>query len=65
MPPFKTDHLVNKSIFDGYILQEQLTLSSRPVGFHHQPLTDSVREPLDSYGSCQPYLNSFTAIQVQ
>jgi len=27
--------------------------SSRPVESHHQPLTDSVREPLDSYGSCQ------------
>jgi len=25
---------------------------SRPEEFHLQPLTDSVREPLDSYGSC-------------
>src|SRR6516164_6527216 len=27
-------------------------LPSRPREFHPEPLTDSVREPLDSYGSC-------------
>jgi hypothetical protein len=27
---------------------------SRPVDLHHQPLTDSGLEPLDSSGSCHP-----------
>jgi hypothetical protein len=27
-------------------------MPSRPREFHPEPLTDSVREPLDSYGSC-------------
>src|SRR5215472_6955024 len=27
-------------------------MPSRPGEFHPEPLTDSVREPLDSYGSC-------------
>ena len=30
----------------------QAALPSRPREFHPEPLTDSVREPLDSYGSC-------------
>jgi len=35
---------------------EKITPPSKPEGFHLQLLTDSVREPLNSYGSCQPSL---------
>jgi hypothetical protein len=33
-------------------MQNRLRLPIRPRDFHPAPLTDSVREPLDSYGSC-------------
>src|SRR5580658_5184790 len=38
--------------FHGSRKSWRLLLPSRPGEFHPEPLTDSVREPLDSYGSC-------------
>ena len=43
--------------FDSMAVLEKISFkkkSSKPEEFHLQLLTDSVREPLDSYGSCRP-----------
>src|SRR5260364_415177 len=40
-------------------------LPSRPEEFHLQPLTDSVREPLDSYGSCRPPLQILPPLELR
>src|SRR5260363_59764 len=40
-------------------------LPSRPEEFHLQPLTDSVREPLDSYGSCRPSLQNLSTLELR
>src|SRR5260363_329536 len=40
-------------------------LPSRPEEFHLQPLTDSVREHLDSYGSCRPSLQNLSTLELR
>src|SRR5260363_280402 len=40
-------------------------LPSRPEEFHLQPLTDSVRKPLDSYGSCRPSLQNLSTLELR
>src|SRR5260363_174530 len=38
---------------------------SRLEEYHLQPLTDSVREPLDSYGSCRPSLQNLSTLELR
>src|SRR5260364_177687 len=40
-------------------------LPSPPEEFHLQPLTDSVREPLDSYGSCPPSRQNLSTLELR
>jgi len=47
------------------LIEKMVRALSRPEEFHLQPLTDSVREPLDSYGSCQPFFQYFSILKLR
>src|SRR5260363_111574 len=55
---------VDFRVIDSQALKAQL-LPSRPEEFHLQPLTDSVRVPLDSYGSCRPSLQNLSTLELR